>query len=67
MLSNNKYNRNKILNDLSCMCWFIDKHALDEAKKSNDQELARNLEKLKHDLDKYIETFDTSISGVCKP
>ena len=66
MLSNNKYNKNKILHDLSCLCWFIDKHAIDEARKSNDQELVRNLEKLKQDLDKQIEIFDTTVSGVCK-
>ena len=66
MLSNNKYNKNKILHDLSCLCWFVDKHAIDEAKKANDQELAKNLEKLKHDLDKHIEMFDSTVSGVCK-
>jgi hypothetical protein len=66
MLSNNKYNKNKVLHDLSCLCWFVDKHAIDEAKKSNDQDLAKNLEKLKQDLNKHIEAFDSTISGVCK-
>ncbi len=69
MLSNNKYNKNKILHDLSCLYWFLDKHAIEEAKKSNDQELARELEKLKLDLDKHIDNFDATlfVSGVCKP
>lgn len=68
MISNNKYNKNKILHDLSCLCWFVDKHALDEAKKSNDQEFVRSIEKLKQDLDKHIADFDASlfVSGVCK-
>lgn len=68
MLSDNKYNKNKILHDLSSLCWFLDKHALEEAKKSNDQNYARMLEQLKQDLEKHIANFDATlfISGVCK-
>ena len=60
MMNNDKYNKVKILNDLSALCWFIEKHALGDAKKENDQECMVLLENIKKDLDKHINTFEKS-------
>lgn len=60
MMNNDKYNKVKILSDLSALCWFIEKHALIDAKKENDQECMVLLENIKKDLDKHINTFEKS-------
>mgnify|MGYP000465742675 CR=1 FL=1 len=57
MLDNAKYNKVKILHDLSGLCWFIEKHALADAQKSNDTECISLLENLKKELEKQIDLF----------
>ena len=58
MMKNDKYNKVRILSDLSSICWFIEQHALDDAKKANDSQCIQMLEALKKDLDKHISAFD---------
>lgn len=58
MMDNAKYNKVKILSDLSAACWFIDKHALADAKKANDAECVATLEAIKKDLDKHIAALE---------
>ena len=60
MMNNDKYNKVKILSDLSALCWFIEQHALIDAKKENDQECMALLENIKKDLDKHITTVEKS-------
>ncbi len=63
MMDNAKYNKVKVLYDLSALCWFIEKHALADAKKANDSECIKMLEELKKDLEKQIAAFD---KNACK-
>ncbi len=47
------YNQIKLLHDLSCAHWFINKHAKGDAKKVGDDKCYSLLEKLEKDLEKY--------------
>lgn len=61
MLKNCHYDNIKILYQLSCTAWFIEKHAKVDAQKENNTvciELLNNLEK---DLQKYIEQLNNMI------
>lgn len=58
MMNNAKYNKIKVLHDLSALCWFIEMHALADAQKSGDKECIDLLEQLKKDLEKQIALFD---------
>jgi hypothetical protein len=62
-MNNAKYNKIKVLHDLSALCWFIEMHALADAQKSGDKESINLLEQLKKDLEKQITTFD---KNACK-
>ncbi len=54
MLKHNEYDKAKLLHKLSCLIWFIENHAHEDAKKADDKEFAKILEHLKKDLNKYI-------------
>lgn len=56
-MDNCKYNKVKILHDLSALCWFIQKHALEDAKKANDADCVKKLQELSKDLEKHLEAF----------
>jgi hypothetical protein len=58
MVDNNKYNKIKVLYELSALCWFIDKHALPDAQKAGESACSKMLEELKKDIDKHIAAFD---------
>lgn len=58
MMNNAKYNKIKILHDLSALCWFIEMHALADAQKAGDKDCIALLEQLRKDLDKQIAIFD---------
>lgn len=64
MMDNCRYNKIKLLYKLSCLCWFIDKHAMADAKKEGEDECIRMLEELKSDIDKHIERLDRLL---CEP
>lgn len=53
MLSNEQYNKIRLFYDLSRMIWFIDKHALIDAQKSNDAFCIKVFEQLKVDMEKH--------------
>lgn len=55
MLDNCKYNKIKLLHELCSMSWFIEKHAISDAKAVNDNECIKILEEVKKDLEKSIE------------
>lgn len=50
MLDNCCYNKIKIMHNLSCLIWFIEKHAVEDAQKANDSVCVDFLKKLKADL-----------------
>ena len=53
MLDNHIYDKIKIIGKLSCVAWFIDHHAIANAKK--DKETVKALEALQKDLEKHID------------
>lgn len=53
MLSNEQYNKVRLFYDVSRMLWFIDKHALLDAQKSNDAFCVTVLQQLKADMEKH--------------
>jgi len=62
ILDNCFYDQVKLLHDLSCTRWFIDKHAKKDAKKADDNKCYVLLEKLERDLDKYIVELKEMVS-----
>jgi hypothetical protein len=58
MFNNCHYNKIKILHRLSCLSWFIEKHATQDAKNENHAECAKAFEELKKDLTKHLEKID---------
>ncbi len=61
MLDNSTYNKVKMLCQLSELCWFIDKHALQDAEKSGDQECLEDMKAIHKDLEKHIEKLQKSM------
>lgn len=61
MLDNATYNKIKMLCSLSKLCWFIDKHALKDAQEAGDQECIKELQALRRDLEKHIESLQKSV------
>lgn len=59
MIPNKKYDKIKLIHDASCLAWFIEKHALAQARGKGDEDYAELLEQFKNDLDSYI----TAIEG----
>jgi bacterioferritin (cytochrome b1) len=55
MLNNHEYNIIKLLNKLSCIIWFLDKHAIADAQQANDQASIPMLQQLRSDTEKHIE------------
>lgn len=61
MLKDCKYNNVKILHEISCLTWFIDKHAKTQAQNAGDKACEQLLEKLYDDLKKYIDQLEKEI------
>lgn len=57
MLSDCKYDKVKLLHELSSIAWYIEKHAETNAKKMGDEQCALALENIKKDLEKHIENL----------
>lgn len=64
MLDNASYNKIKLIHELSCICWFIEKHGKVDAKAAGDQELLNVLNSLKNDLEKYLERLQQAMCTV---
>lgn len=54
-LENCNYDKIKILHHMSKMLWFIEKHALEDAKKMSDEKCYAAFEEIKKDLEKHVE------------
>ena len=61
MLDNCKYNKVKLLHELSCALWFIKKHAKGDAQKANDTDCMPFLDLLEKDLESYV----SKLQGLC--
>ncbi len=60
-MDNCSYDKVKVLYKLCRLSWFIEKHAMQDAIKAGDSECAKDLEKLKFDLQKHIERFQKEV------
>ncbi len=65
MLDNCFYDKIKILHHLSCMLWFIEKHAEENAKKEGDEECHAFLDRLEKDLEKHVQELKKMICKSC--
>lgn len=61
MLNSVDYDKAKLLHVLSCIIWFVEKHAKADAKVAGDEEFQKILGNLQKDLDKYIATLKDSL------
>lgn len=66
MLDNCLYDKIKILHHVSCILWFIEKHAKEDAKKTNDTECLKILEELEKDLEKHVKNLKKIVCQDCK-
>lgn len=64
MLDKVTYDKIKIIYELSKVCWFIEKHAKNDAKSTGDQELLASLTALQNDLEKHIEKIQNVMCRV---
>lgn len=58
MLKNIRYDKVKLLHELSCLVWFVEKHGIEDAKTTGDKETIELMQELKHDLQKHLEKLD---------
>lgn len=63
MLSNCKYNKIKLLHELSTMLWFLEKCGIQDAKDAGDTECIKAFNELKESLTKHIDNLDASIGS----
>jgi len=61
MLDHCTYDKIKLLDELSSVLWFIEKHAKQNALNAKDQECFDMLEKLAEDIEKHIEPLKHSL------
>jgi len=54
LIDNCLYNKIKLLHNLSCTLWFIEKHAKQDARTEKDNDCLLFLEYLEKDLEKYV-------------
>ena len=64
MLDNVSYDKIKLLHELSCMIWFLEKHALKDAQAAGDTECYDLFVMLNKDLQKHIEKIRGSVCMV---
>ncbi len=65
ILDNCKYDKIKLLHELSCISWFIQKHGKEDAKTTGDTECHAAFEELQKDLEKHIAKLEKMLC-TCK-
>ena len=58
-LKNCCYDKVKLLHSLSCITWFIEKHAQVDANNENNKEFLDLLKRLQNSIDPYITELHT--------
>lgn len=58
MLNNCKYNKIKLLHELSCIAWFLEKHATQDAQTAGENDCIQTFKAIKNDLEKHIATLE---------
>ncbi|MCL4360855.1 hypothetical protein M1446_00695 [Candidatus Dependentiae bacterium] len=64
MLDNCSYNKVKLMAELSKITWFLEKHAIDDAKKAGDKEAESLLRELHKDTSNYLEKLQKQVCTV---
>lgn len=64
MLDNLTYDKVKLLHQISCLVWFIEKHALPDAQAAGDTESQDMLIALHRDLAKNLERMHQNICSI---
>ena len=54
MLKNATYDKIKILKELSCITWFLQKHAIPNAKKAKEVKAVKMYQEMEKDITAYI-------------
>jgi len=57
MLKDCRYDKIKLIYEMSKLAWFIEKHAKENAKKENDNACHAACQELLKDLERHIEVF----------
>ena len=55
MLDNCTYNKIKLLHEVSSLLWFIERHAINDAKVAGDAGCIEMLQQLEQDLQRHLE------------
>jgi hypothetical protein len=62
MLNDCKYNKIKLLHELSSIVWFLEKCAIPDAKKTTDDaQCVENFKSLQNTLETHIKKLETSL------
>lgn len=61
MLTSTEYDKVKLLHQLSCIIWFIEKHAKMDAKTAGDEKFYQILVELQRDIDKHLAELKASL------
>jgi len=61
MIPNEKYDKIKLIHDASCLAWFIEKHALAQARGKNNESYAQLLAQFKKDIEGYITAIEDEL------
>lgn len=61
MLNDSKYDKIKLLHELSCITWFIKNHAESDAQEHNDAKMTEFLKKLSNNLENHIKELEALI------
>lgn len=61
MLDNTTYDKIKLIYKMSDLAWFIEKHALGDARSSGDQDCVDALVGIQRDLQKHIEKLQKAM------
>ncbi|MFC1842424.1 hypothetical protein ACFLYU_02085 [Candidatus Dependentiae bacterium] len=62
MLDNCKYDKVKLLHEMSSIAWFLEKHAKENANKADDKECFTIYQNMLQDLEKHIQVLKSTIS-----
>ena len=65
MLDNCSYDKIKLIEKLSCIAWFIEKHTKANANNDGDQECLKLLENLQRDAERYAEVLKVKLLKEC--
>jgi hypothetical protein len=64
MLDNCTYDKIKLLHEISSIIWFIEKHALNDAKVSGDASFMQLLQDVDEDLQRHLERLRQTVGVI---